>query len=344
MSCFKGNGNNSASIEKQLKEDSKEVKNEVRCLLLGAGQSGKSTVFKQIKINYLQGFTEKERQNFKSTVYSNILRSIKTLIDYSFKFEYAIETPENRERAATIKNLSEDEILEPIQTKSWNAKVAETVIALWADPAIQQTFGRRNEYQLEDNTEYYMSALDRIGKTDYTPTEQDVVRCRLKTTGIAVMSYVANNKNITFVDVGGQRNERKKWIHCFEDCKAVIFVVSLSEYDQRCYEDDETNRMKESLLLFDEICGSRWFAEIPIILFLNKIDIFKMKIQKQDLKITFKDYTGGNDFEKALAFLTKKFLARNKNSDRKISVFTTCATDTEGLKGVFGSVSDLLTK
>lgn len=343
MSCFKGKSKG-PNIDKEIQLESAKQKNEVRVLLLGAGQSGKSTVFKQIKINYLSGFTEKERGNFKATIYSNILRSIKTLIDYSFKFEFAIVTPENRERAATIKNLTEDEILEPIQNKSWNVKLAEIVIALWADEAIQSTYGKRNEFQLEDNTEYYMSALDRIGKIDYVPTEQDVVRCRLKTTGIAEMSYIANNKSITFVDVGGQRNERKKWIHCFEDCKAVIFVVSLSEYDQKCYEDDETNRMKESLLLFDEICGSRWFTDIPILLFLNKIDIFKTKIQKTDLKVTFKDYNDGCDFDKALAFLTKKFLARNKNSERKISVFHTCATDTEALKTVFLTVSDLLSK
>jgi hypothetical protein len=33
---------------------------------------------------------------------------------------------------------------------------------------------------------------------------------------------------------GGQRNERRKWIHCFENVTAVIFVAALSEYDQVC--------------------------------------------------------------------------------------------------------------
>ena len=58
-------------------------------------------------------------------------------------------------------------------------------------------------------------------------------------------------------DVGGQRNERKKWIHCFDDVTAVIFVASLSEYDQVLYEDNTVNRMEEAVTLFSDIANSR---------------------------------------------------------------------------------------
>jgi hypothetical protein len=85
-------------------------------------------------------------------------------------------------------------------------------------------------------------------------------------------------------DVGGQRNERKKWIHCFDDVTAVIFVASLSEYDQVrtevgfpspprplrhprlaiasalwqvLYEDNTVNRMDEAVTLFADIANSR---------------------------------------------------------------------------------------
>lgn len=72
-------------------------------------------------------------------------------------------------------------------------------------------------------------------------------------------------------DVGGQRSERKKWIHCFENVTAIIFLVAISEYDQLLYEDQNVNRMQEALTLFDSICNSRWFVRTSIILFLNKI-------------------------------------------------------------------------
>ena len=94
------------------------------------------------------------------------------------------------------------------------------------------------------------------------------------------------------VDVGGQRSERKKWIHCFQDVTAVIFCVAMSEYDLKLYEDETVNRMHESIKLFDEICNSRWFAETSIVLFLNKSDLFREKIKKVNLNVCFPDYQG----------------------------------------------------
>ncbi|CAN0403236.1 unnamed protein product, partial [Hapterophycus canaliculatus] len=81
-------------------------------------------------------------------------------------------------------------------------------------------------------------------------------------------------------DVGGQRNERKKWIHCFDNVTAVIFVAALSEYDQCLFEDASTNRMIEAMDLFNEICNNRFFSESSMILFLNKKDLFAEKIQR----------------------------------------------------------------
>uniref|UniRef100_A0A914RYK6 Uncharacterized protein n=1 Tax=Parascaris equorum TaxID=6256 RepID=A0A914RYK6_PAREQ len=80
------------------------------------------------------------------------------------------------------------------------------------------------------------------------------------------------------ISCGGQRSERKKWIHCFDNVNAIIFISSLSEYDQTLREDNCTNRMQESLKLFDSICNSPWFADIHFILFLNKKDLFAEKI------------------------------------------------------------------
>ncbi len=93
-------------------------------------------------------------------------------------------------------------------------------------------------------------------------------------------------------DVGGQRSERKKWIHCFENVTAVIFLAAISEYDQVLVEDESVNRLQEALTLFDSICNSKWFVQTSMILFLNKIDLFKDKLSRSPLVNYFPDFSG----------------------------------------------------
>ena len=88
----------------------------------------------------------------------------------------------------------------------------------------------------------FLDDLDRLGAKDYQPTEQDILRTRVKTTGIVEVHFSFKNLNFKLFDVGGQRSERKKWIHCFEDVTAIIFCVAMSEYDQVLHEDETTVR------------------------------------------------------------------------------------------------------
>lgn len=73
----------------------------------------------------------------------------------------------------------------------------------------------------------------------YLPTDQDILRSRVKTTGIVESVFRVGEVTYRVFDVGGQRSERKKWIHCFDNVSALVFMVSLSEYDQTLYEDEK---------------------------------------------------------------------------------------------------------
>ena len=94
------------------------------------------------------------------------------------------------------------------------------------------------------------------------------------------------------VDVGGQKSERRKWIHCFEGVDAVMYLTAISEYDQFLAEDDTQNRLEESLNLFNTIIHYPWFLASPIILFMNKIDLLKEKLEYSNLADTWPDFNG----------------------------------------------------
>lgn len=74
---------------------------------------------------------------------------------------------------------------------------------------------------------------------DWIPDNQDILRARLRTTGITETSFEIGHLNLRMMDVGGARSERKKWIHCFDGVQCLLFVVPLSGYDQRLVEDSE---------------------------------------------------------------------------------------------------------
>eukprot|EP01097_Dermamoeba_algensis_P003416 TRINITY_DN2388_c0_g1_i1.p2 TRINITY_DN2388_c0_g1~~TRINITY_DN2388_c0_g1_i1.p2 ORF type:complete len:153 (+),score=41.71 TRINITY_DN2388_c0_g1_i1:760-1218(+) len=138
------------------------------------------------------------------------------------------------------------------------------------------------------------------------------------------------------VDVGGQRNERRKWLHCLDCVTAVIFFVSLSEYDQVLAEDEKTNRMKESLTLFEGISNSSFFSSVSMIIFFNKNDLFTEKIKNVDLKVCFPEYNGGRDRDAAAGFIKQEFLARSLNS--MVYTHFTVAVDTNNISLVFEDV------
>lgn len=114
--------------------------------------------------------------------------------------------------------------------------------------------------------------MDRITAASYVPTLQDVLRVRVPTTGIieypfdlSKVIFRYNRQNIKkqlksgrqkavrdgwdgvvlrMVDVGGQRSERRKWIHCFDSVTSIIFLAAVSEYDQVLYESENEVRTR----------------------------------------------------------------------------------------------------
>lgn len=324
-------------IENQLKRDRLMAKNEIKMLLLGAGESGKSTVLKQMKLIHHGGYNDSERDSYKEIIFSNTIQSMRAILEAMPQLDLAL-APQNDARRATILSLPAQ-----IEADILPRDVGDAVRSLWRDPAVQEAVRRSREFQLNDSAVYYFNAIDRMSSPSYLPTDQDILRSRVKTTGITETTFKVGELTYKLFDVGGQRSERKKWIHCFENVTALVFLVSLSEYDQMLYEDESVNRMQEALTLFDSICNSRWFVKTSIILFLNKIDLFAEKLPRSPLGDYFPDYQGGSNYDAACDYLLHRFVSLNQSAATKqIYAHYTCATDTQQIKFVLSAIQDIL--
>ncbi|XP_075382603.1 guanine nucleotide-binding protein subunit alpha-14 [Mycteria americana] len=327
----------SAEIERQLRRDKRDARRELKLLLLGTGESGKSTFIKQMRIIHGSGYTEEDRKGFTKLVYQNIFTAMQVMIRAMDTLKIQYTSKENEESAQMIKEVEVDKVtvLERNQV--------EAIKKLWEDPGIQECYDRRREYQLSDSAKYYLTDLDRIAMPSFVPTQQDILRVRVPTTGIIEYPFDLENIIFRMVDVGGQRSERRKWIHCFESVTSIIFLVALSEYDQVLAECDNENRMEESKALFKTIITYPWFLNSSVILFLNKKDLLEEKIMYSHLISYFPEYTGPKqDVKAARDFILKLYQDQNPDKEKVIYSHFTCATDTENIRFVFAAVKDTI--
>lgn len=376
----------SEAIDRQIEEDSRQFKKECKILLLGSGESGKSTIVKQMKIIHQNGYSNEELLTFRPTIFRNLIDSAQDIVLAMRKLGVDPALPENRQNAEKIMEYRVDTALGPAQaamgallgsavdtskdskTKlvdrsethiisypprdpkamgtatppvDLNPEIAQAIHALWADPIISELMDHSSDFYLMDSAPYFFSEILRIGSPDYVPSEADVLRARAKSSGIAETRFNMGQLSIHMFDVGGQRSERKKWIHCFEAVTSIIFCVALSEYDQMLLEAAGQNRMLESLVLFESVINSRWFARTSIILFLNKIDVFKAKLPKVPLEKYFADYAGGPDVNKAAKYILWRFMQVNR---ARLSIYPhlTQATDTGNVRLVFAAVKETI--
>lgn len=338
------------AITRQLRRDKVQFTRSVKLLLLGSGGAGKSTIFKQVDILHKDGFSHSRRLAFRDVIRSNVITAIQKLVRIAEEeLDHADSLQESYgESVQLIKTVPSIRHL-PSEQPNLLSGLVPHILKLWESSQIQEAWKHRARLHVEDSAKRFLGNLEEIAKEDYLPVEDDILHARLCSVGLTESNFAVDNVPFKLYDVGGQRTERRKWIHCFDSVTAVVYVASLSEYDQLCEEDDKTNRMKESLTLFEEAANSKWFRDSAIILFLNKTDLLKEKLQAGvDPSVTFPEYSGGADYNKAVQFIEQQYRKRvrarlgGSQQTKELYVFHTCATDTKMVKNVLNSVTDTL--
>jgi len=340
-------------IEDELNKEKRKLRNQIKILLLGCGEAGKSTFIKQMRIIHSSeeegGWTVEEREQYRREILMNVIQCLQILLE---EMTGSLDASLNN-TATRLKELKPDQ--EKDQAKLWEYR--DNIQAIWEETAIQETYKRRNEFNLPDCCRYFLTNISRLSAPDFIPESKDILQIRVMTTGVIEYTFDMDGKECIMIDVGGQRTERKKWIHCFEDVLLVMFLAAASEYDQVLEEDHTENRMEESLNLFRTILSYHWFKNSAIALFLNKKDLLEEKIQTSHLEDyfpkfkEFKTYKQ-QDYDAAMGFIKHMFNQQKKeveasrhyqdsNTDgytRSFFVHETMATDTDNIKRVFGDV------
>ncbi|KAJ7124991.1 guanine nucleotide-binding protein alpha-4 subunit [Mycena epipterygia] len=230
---------------------------------------------------------------------------------------------------------------------------SEDMIRLWNDPTVK-TVLKVHRLRLEDMAGFFLDSIERVTALSYEPTDDDILKARLKTLGVSEHHFSLKAGNMVpqswiVYDVGGARSLRAAWVPFFDDMDAIIFLAPLSCFDQVLAEDESVNRLEDSILLWKAIVSSPLLKDTSLILFLNKCDILKAKLASGqrfgEYVVSYGDRP--NDFEHCTQYMKKKFtmIAKQHSPEpRGFYTYFTSVTDMQSTADILGSVRDMLVR
>ncbi|KAJ3387309.1 Guanine nucleotide-binding protein G(t) subunit alpha-2 [Lobulomyces angularis] len=336
----------SNEIDAQIKKEKAERRKISKLILLGSGDCGKSTVLKQMKILHKDGFSTEERNKFLLIIYNNIIDAIITLAKAAKELNVDIET-KNHEFLKEVLNFTK----EPEESMCISKELSTKISQLWQDPGIKLCWERGNEFNIQDNSNYFLDRVNEICSPNFLPDNEYILRSRLQTLKITETTFNILDAEYVVYDVGGQKSQRVFWApYLSGDLQSIIFVSSVAAFDQTLIEDNSVNRMEDSLKLLETICANELLKTVPIILFLNKMDLLEIKLKSSKSKLDqfFTDFheivgkpnASSRDMKTVKLYFKKKFHKKCLKHDT-YTHFTT-STDTKLMKAVILAVNDIV--
>ena len=317
-------------------------KEDLKILILGPGESGKSTYWRQLRNIYTGGLTVREKKNLIGPIRVNLIHDIQVILEFSETTQIDIASELSSE-VELIKSLNEND-------DDLDEDIAEKILRVWEDPGAKEIYRKIHSCNLSDHTAFFLDSAERIAQPDYIPTDEDVIKSRIRTIGVNEIKLNINDKKIKLVDVGGQQCERAKWKNVFNNVNAIIFVISLADFDQTMFEDQDERRTTDSLQLFKQTISNPLFSKIPIYLILNKQDEFERKLKSEPgaaeaFKRSYPDFQGDlSDIPSVIKFIEEQYIAQTepRQAGAEIKTFVTTALQQDKLNQTFLAVSQNL--
>eukprot|EP01083_Nonionella_stella_P043845 118332_1 len=307
-------------IQKELKKDSRISSCTTQILLLGCNHSGKSTIMKQLKMIYGNGYSDKEKLKFISDIHQFIvqqMQSLVTLVDTATKL--------------STKALKVKQYLDTISASYYlDYRASSSIQYLWNQASIKDLYERnKSRTKLSGNAAYFWNEMNRVTHRNYMPSMKDILMLPSTATRVIEEKYTLNNTPFNVINMGGQRSDWKKWIECFSNVDIAVFVASLDCYDaelenyadvvmheyiERSYlemdiPEDVTgvilkycielgvaskNAMDEQMVFWKKICNHPSLKDTQIVLCLNKYDLFYQRAKQTPISVcpSLKGYYG----------------------------------------------------
>jgi len=316
-----------------------------KILLLGAGESGKSTLYKQALMNFGEGFDSSDRMCYKSAMCLNAITSIRRVVEYaSTKEEYkaAFANDEMQECVQLVRQV------ELLDQRSFNA-VSESIKRLWENPVIQKAFSvyYHQEARHCSLQPYFLDKVQTIALPDYVPTFEDILRtCCLTYAGVETKCVIG--RTVCKIFLGAAGRGRRKHLMIYEDVTFVIVMASMSGYNQ--FYDEKTDRLVYDLELFENVVNSEWCKSTPILLLLNMKDLFAEKLKRVPLTVcpAFAnnmcelDDGKSQDYRSCLRCIKNKFLKQDKQyreeGKTRVKIRFTNAVDSDEIAGIYSEL------
>ncbi|KAK2464764.1 hypothetical protein APHAL10511_003182 [Amanita phalloides] len=230
---------------------------------------------------------------------------------------------------------------------------APAMLDLWHDPVVRQRLKEEGIF-LEDTSGFFLDEILRITAKKYIPTDADVLKARLKTTGITEHTFRVRTHGTNVIwklyDVGGSQGQRQAWIPYFEDVNAIIFLAPISAFDKVLEEDPRINRFDDSLQLWRSVVSNKLLTNVNFVLFLNKCDLLQAKLSAGVKVNQYIPAYGDrpNDYNTVSKYFWSKFSAvhqaHSPNHERKPYVHFTSVTDTRVTAKIIASVQDIIVR
>ncbi|EGF82632.1 hypothetical protein BATDEDRAFT_29442 [Batrachochytrium dendrobatidis JAM81] len=314
-----------------------QEKDDPRLLILGSGDSGKTTLLKQMRLFYGEGFTLEEIEAYRLLLLENVINCMSAYLALCDHLNLPIIHQHERLHYVSYSHAGRSYL---------PADLPPIISILWNEPSVQQVVLLGPNYHIQDTAPYFLSRVETIGKVGYKPTNQDILHVRAPTLAVSETIFKIGIHHYRLFDVGGQRGLRKQWAPFFDNCHSILFVTSIASYDQTLEEEREhsVNRLHDAIELFGGVINNRILQNSEVLLFLNKKDIFEEKLKHLPFSKFFPRYRGPNDPESIARYVAALFKAQRWDQNRKIMIHRTCCTDTRNMELVVARLIEGLTK